>query len=355
MLRKHTSPRTLFDEQNLLDKLSKLKDPLERLSAIIDFEVFRPELESLLKKEAKGRGGRPPCDYLLMFKILILQRYYNFSDDNMEFQILDLMSFKRFLGVDLAHYIPDSKTIWHFRERLSKKEGGVKRLFDYFTSLLEKQGLVAHEGKMIDASFVEAPRQRNSREENKEIKAGSQLEGWGKQENKHKVAQKDIDARYTKKNNQLFYGYKDHVKADTQSKIITNYTVTSAFVHDSQTLEVLLNKKDMNQPFYAESAYTGTDHEQTISIYKMINEVCKKGTRNHPCTEKQKQSNRKKSKTRARVEHIFGFLENNMNGSHIRSIGIRRADAIGLMNLTYNLFGTAQLYKINGRGTPCWS
>jgi IS5 family transposase len=363
MSRKQIAPRTLFDEQYVLEKLSKLKDPLESLSKVVDFEIFRTKLEELLRKKPKGKGGRPAYDYVLMFKILILQRYYNLSDDNMEFQILDRMSFRRFLGVDLAHDIPDSKTIWHFREQLGKQEahlsegqGGIKALFDHFTSLLEQVGFIAHEGKMVDASFVEVPRQRNSREENKDIKSGQLPEEWEKETHRHKRPQKDIDARWTKKNNQTFYGYKDHVKADTKSKVVTDYRVTQASVHDSQTLEGLLDKKDAGQPCYADSAYCGPDNEQAITKYQMVNKVCEKGKRNTPLTEQQKQSNQEKSKTRARVEHIFGFIENSMGGSYIRSIGLVRAKAnIGLMNLTYNLFRTVQLCKIHGRSAPNWA
>ena len=346
------APRTLFDEQNVLEKLSRLNDPLEKLSNLIDFEIFRPKLDVLLKKKPKGKGGRPPYDYVLMFKVVILQRYYNLSDDHMEFQILDRMSFKRFLGVDLAHDIPDSKTIWLFKERLGKKDG-VKMLFDHFNTLIESQGLIAHEGKMIDASFVEVPRQRNSRAENTQIKSGEKVEEW--ENNPHKKRQKDVDARWTKKNGDTFYGYKDHVKSDTQSKIITDYQVGPASEHDSKRMKGLLSDADRKQPCYADSAYTGETIEKALEDKEMDNQICEKGTRNHPLTQDQKSSNRVKSKTRARVEHIFGFIENSMGGSTIRTIGMSRAKTqIGLMNLTYNLFRVVQLYKIQGRSVPNW-
>lgn len=352
MSRKQPSPRTLFDEQNLLDKLSKLNDPLEKLTAIIDFEVFRTKLDELLKKKPKGKGGRPPYDYVLMFKIIILQRYYNLSDDTMEFQILDRMSFKRFLGVDMAHDIPDSKTIWLFKERLGK-EDGIKLLFDHFKSVIEGEGFIVHEGKMVDASFVEVPRQRNSREENAKIKAGEEVEEW--EAKPHKKRQKDVDARWTKKNAQTFYGYKDHVKGDTKSKLITDYQVGTASEHDSQRMSGLLQEEDREQPCYADSAYVGEEIEKALKEQSMENQICEKGTRGCPLTEKQKASNRMKSKTRVRVEHIFGFIENSMGGSTIRTIGLSRATTqIGLMNLTYNMFRVVQLCKIQGRGMPNW-
>ncbi|MEQ8546680.1 MAG: IS5 family transposase [Cyclobacteriaceae bacterium] len=319
MSRKAHSPRILFDEQLVLDKLSKLKDPLEKLAQIIDFEFFRDSLDRKLGRDIskRNKGGRPPYDCVLMFKILILQRYYGLSDDNMEFQILDRFSFKRFLCVDLACDIPDSKTIWLFKEQLGKSDGGIKDLFDLFVGKLEILGFVANEGKMVDASFVEDPRQRNSREENKQIKQGEVPEEWKKEENKHKLAQKDTEARWTKKNNQVYYGYKDHVKSDTKSKLVTGYTVTTANVHDSQTLEGLLDERDHNQPLFADSAYTGEEQEKVIKLKEMRYEVCEKGKRNTPLTKEKVTSNREKSKTRARVEHIFGFIENSMGGSYV--------------------------------------
>ena len=189
------------------------------------------------------------------------------------------------------------------------------------------------------------PRQRNSREENKTIKNGEVPEKW--KEKPRKLAQKDTDARWTKKNNQNFFGYKNHVKTDSKSKIITKYQVTQASVHDSQVIDNLLDNKDEGEDFYADSAYTGQVQEEVISKKGMTNKVHEKGYKNKPLTDEQKADNKTKSKVRARVEHIFGFMENSMNGMQIRSIGIKRAEAIiGLSNLVYNMFRKIQLLAI---------
>lgn len=142
-----------FDEDLRLSKLSKLGDPLEKLAQGIDFELFRDLLESRLQVAAKNKGGRRPYDYVLMFKILILQRYYNLSDHQTEYQICDRLSFMRFLGLTLADDVPDGKTVWHFRERLVDL-GLTEELFSLFLRRLEELGLVVHEGKIVDASFV---------------------------------------------------------------------------------------------------------------------------------------------------------------------------------------------------------
>jgi transposase, IS5 family len=245
-----------FDEDFRLEKLSKLGDPLARLSKGIDFELFRPVLLDKLHVEPKDKGGRKPYDYVLMFKIVILQRYYNLSDDQSEYQICDRLSFMRFLKLTIADDVPDSKTIWHFRERLVDLEL-VDVLFDLFKTKLEELGLIVHEGKIVDASFVEVPKQRNSRDENKQIKDGETPAAW--KENENKLEQKDTDARWTKKNGVSFYGYKNHVKCEQTNKFITGYTVTDASVHDSQPTPGLLNKEDEGQPLYADSAYVGEE------------------------------------------------------------------------------------------------
>lgn len=334
-----------FDEDFRLEKLTKLGDPLDRLAKGIDFELFRSLLLEHLEVEPKGKGGRRPYDYVLMFKVLILQRFYNISDDQTEYQICDRLSFMRFLGLTLADDVPDSKTIWQFRERLTDL-GLVEVLFDTFLMKLQELDLVVHKGKIVDASFTEAPRQRNTRQENKQIKQGETPKEW--KNHSHKLSQKDLDARWTKKNGKSYYGYKNHTKCDKKSKLITAYKVTDASVHDSQIIQKLLSEEDENQDLYADSAYAGKELDEELRSQKKVSpKFIEKGYRNRSLTEKQKAANKEKSKTRARVEHIYGFVENSMNGSTIRSIGISRAESItGLMNLTYNMFRKIQLAPI---------
>ena len=330
-----------FDQDIRLSKLSKLGDPLERLAQGIDFELFREFLNSKLIKLAKGPGGRPGYDYVLMFKILILQRYYNLSDDQTEYQINDRLSFMRFLDLTIADDVPDSKTVWVFKEQLTDLEL-VETLFELFLSHLEKLGLIAHEGKIIDASFIEVPKQRHTKAENEQIKTGQIPDSFT--ENEHKLSQKDTDARWTQKGGVNYYGYKNHVKTDSKSKIITKFTVTDASVHDSQELDNLLDSQDEKQNFFADSAYTGEKQEQTIRDKKVTNQVCERPYRNKSLSEEQKLSNTEKSQTRSRVEHIFGFMEMSMNGMYLYEIGEKRIKAaIGFMNLTYNMFRKIQI------------
>jgi IS5 family transposase len=331
-----------FDQDIRLSRLSQLGDPLERLNKGIDFEIFREILEKNLIKLAKGKGGRPSYDYVLMFKILILQRYYNLSDDQVEYQINDRMSFMRFLDLTIADDVPDSKTVWNFREQLIDL-AVIEELFNRFIKELEKLNLIINAGKIIAASFVEVPVQRNTKEEDEEIKNGGNPAPFNA--NPHVKSQKDIDARWTKKNNMVYFGYKNHIKVDSASKLITGYLVTNASKHDSQVLDELLDScKDKGQDLYGDSAYGGTEQLKIIADKEMTARVGEQGYKNRPLTDMQKAGNKEKSRTRARVEHVFGFIEMSMNGMHLNVIGIKRIKGVvGLMNLTWNMFRKIQL------------
>lgn len=341
----------LFDEQNVLEKLTKLGDPLVLVSQHIDFTLFKDKLLKFTGRAeatAKPAKGRPSYDVVTMIKIIFLQRLYNLSDDQVEFQISDRLSFRRFLGIPFSDAVPDCKTVWTFRELLNKEgEDRSKALFELFLNKLNEDGLLAKEGKMVDATFVSVPIQRNTREENKEIKAGKTPTSFS--ENKNKLAQKDTDARWTKKNNTSHFGYKNHIKAETKRKFITDYVVTDATPHDSTQACQLLSEADRRQDFYADSAYQTPEIKAKLEALEMQEHITEKGHRNHPLTEGQKQTNRKKSKTRSRVEHIFGYMANNMNdGTFIRTIGKARATVvIGLNNLVYNICRYIQLKKLN--------
>ena len=209
---KNINPLGLFDEHFLMEKLTKLGDPLQKLNDYIDWKIFEGPLNEAYKDEDKdlSKGGRPPFCRLMMFKALLIQSLYNLSDDQLEYQIVDRASFKRFLGLKKSDKVPDSKTFWVFREHLIEKEV-IEGLFTIFNETLDAAGVFANEGKMVDASFVEAPRQRNTREENKHIKeTGTAPEKW--KEKPHKFCQKILMPGGQRKTMQLISGIKTMLK-----------------------------------------------------------------------------------------------------------------------------------------------
>jgi IS5 family transposase len=325
-----------------LEQIRELEDPILRLHAAIDWDLFRPALTELTRKAPKGPGGQKPFDPLMMFKALILGRLHNLSDHGLERQIRKDLTFMAFLGLTLADRTPDEKTFWDFREKIGGADG-FTRLFERFNEHLRAQGCFTKEGRIVDATFVEVPIQRNTRRENQSIKDGNIPGTWDSEPSV--LSQKDVDARWTKKNNVSYYGYKNHVKVDAGSKLVESFTVTPAHVHDSQPLDSLVEETD--GALWADSAYSGQPCEEALEAKNVENQICEKGRRNAPLRPEQKAANRQKSKVRARVEHVFAFMTSSMNGLFQRAIGLtRNAWGIALTNLVYNLCRYEQILRL---------
>jgi len=225
-----------FDVENALSKLDKKGDFLAKLNAVIDWEDFRPILSRIRKVARKSNAGRKPYDEVMMFKILIIQSLYNLSDERTEVMIIDRLSFRRFLDLKLSDPVPDATTVWLFRD-IATRMGLIKNLFDKFDLQLTGKGIEARKGSMIDASIVQVPRQKIGKDEKRELQQQGSVEEWSDP----KRRQKDVDARWTKKNDKTYFGYKNHICVDVDNKIIRKFEVTDASVHDSRMTEKLLN------------------------------------------------------------------------------------------------------------------
>ena len=334
---------SFFDLDDRFNKLNE-RDPLVGLNKLIDWENFRGTLSKIRKKNRKSKAGRKPYDVVLMFKVLVLQHLYNLSDDEVEYQIRDRYSFCRFLELSPEGNIPDAKTVWLFREQLVS-HNLIGELFLDFDYQLDEQGYKAKKGQIVDASFVEAPRQRNSRDENKQIKEGLIPSRF--KENQNVKSQKDTDARWTKKNNETHFGYKNHVSVDNAHKLIRNYEVTSAEVHDSQVfIEVLAD--NTSGDVWADSAYRSEEHELMLESMGYRSHVHKKGNKNKPLTDRENKANTRKSKVRARVEHVFDSIKNEQGDLYTRVIGLARTKVkVGMMNVVYNMRRFVTLNRIS--------
>ena len=229
-------------------RLSEAGVPLDKLNAVVPWEVFRKLLTKALKRSDGAKGGRPPYDAVLMFKIMVLQALYSLSDDQAEFQIQDRLSFMRFLGLGLGDKVPDARTIWLFREHLTQARA-VENLFARFDKHLSKAGYLAMGGQIVDATIVSAPKQRNSDGEKADIKAGKVPQAW--KDKPAKLRQKDRDARWTVKFSKAkadeegkirqrdiavpAFGYKNHASIDRRHGFIRGWTVTSASACDGRS------------------------------------------------------------------------------------------------------------------------
>jgi IS5 family transposase len=321
-----------------LEALSAKGDPLEAIDRLVPWESFRAEIEAVVltpDELKKSSAGRKPFDAILMFRMLVLQALNNLSDEQVEYQVRDRLSFSRFLGLGIEDSIPDATTLWLFREKLAKA-GLIEKLFERFDQHLAAKGYIARGGQIIDASIVPVPTQRNSRDENDQLRAGRTPAGW--KQKLAKLRQKDRDARWTKKHGRSFFGYKNHVNADAKYKLIRRYEVTDAAVHDSQKLDGLLNKGNTSAEVFADSAYRSTEIEAQLRVSGYKSRIHRRGRRNHPLTSAQERANHAKSRIRARIEHVFGAQQSAPGGRIVRTIGMVRARAkIGLQNLAYNI------------------
>lgn len=324
---------SLFAVTERQNKLEAMHSFLYRLDEIVNWELFRPILDNAVKRSDGKKGGRPPYDGVLMFKVLVLQSMYNLSDFQIEYQILDRLSFMEFLHLEVSDTVPDEKTVWLFREALSKA-GVIETLFQRMNQVIDEHGFMAARGQMVDATFVEVPKQQNTPEENAKIKQGEIPSEWSA----NKRVQKDTDARWAKKGDEDHFGYKNHVNADAEHKVIRAYEVTSASVNDGQKLDDVLQPEG-DENVWADSAYRSAAQEERLAEQGFTSHIHERSYRGKPLTEEQKASNHEKSKTRARIEHVFGHIQNSMHGCCVRTIGIVRAKTkIGLENMAYNIW-----------------
>lgn len=334
-----------FDVDDRLKRLSNLGDQLETYSKVVDFEIFRSDLGTALQYSDGLKGGRPAFDVVMMFKILVIQTQNNLSDERVEFLINDRLSFMRFLGLGLQDKVPDARTIWLFREKLTKANA-LKTLFNRFDHHLRERGYLAMSGQIVDASLVAAPRQHITDEEKKEIKEGRIPTDW-----KTKIAKlrhKDRDARWTvkqgrkRKGDQLqiaipHYGYKSHISADRKFKLIRRWTVTDAATHDSRMLPHILDKSNTASLVWADTAYRSQKNETFIEMNGFTSCVHRKKAKGKPKPTATRKSNKTKSKIRCHIEHIFAEQKERMD-LFIRTIGLERATTkIGLANILYNI------------------
>lgn len=339
-----------FDLSDRYASLDAKKDPLIEINAVVPRDEFRPLLERIWRKpdeDRKSRAGRKPMDAVLMFKTLVLSALYNLSDDQIEYQVRDRLSFMRFLGLGLGDRVPDAKTVWLYRKALVQA-GKVEEVFGLFDGYLARRGYIARGGQILDASIVPVPRNHNKREENAAIKSGEVPKGWA--DKPAKRSQKDVDAHWTKKHGKSHYGYKKHINVDRKHKLIRRYHVSDAALHDSQAVDELLTRGNTGSGVWADAAYRSAEIEATLKARKLTSHIHRKGKRGKPLTGQASKSNRTKSTVRVRVEHIFGAQANDMGGTLVRTIGLARAKAkIGMKNIVYNMRRLGQLRRLD----PC--
>ncbi|WP_434662408.1 IS5 family transposase [Paraburkholderia sp. A3BS-1L] len=331
-MKKRSAIKTdLFADEHHRKKIDALGDPLSEIESHIDFAALAAAVDMIAPRPASPQGGRPPYPTEAMVRILVLKRLYNLSDEQMEYQLLDRMSYKRFCGLSNATHIPDRTTVWSLENRIG--EAGAKALFDGVSEQLLRKGFIARGGQIIDATLVPAPRQRNSREEKELIDRGAMPADW----KPAKRRQKDLDATWTKKHGKSHYGYKLSINVDRKYKFIRQIETDTASTHDSQHFENVFDTSNTSRDVYADRGYPSDGREAWLKEKGFRNQIQRKGKRNKALSACHQRRNQRIARTRARVEHVFATIEQ-MGGKLIRTIGQARASfAMTMMAASYNL------------------
>jgi transposase, IS5 family len=340
-----------FDLDERYASLSSAGDPLERLAMVVDFELFRAELEAALDRADRARGGRPPYDPVLMFKVLVLQTLYTLSDDQTEYQLKDRLSFMRFVGLALEDRVPDAKTLWLFREQLTRA-GAVERLFARFDRVLRAAGYLAMGGQIVDATVIQARRPRLTRSEKATIKGGGVPSGWSKA----KQAQMDTEGRWTLKRGRKrsaepsephertrselvipVFGYKNHLGIDRRHGFIRSFAVTDAARHDGRQLGRLLDPHNTASDVWADTAYRSAANVALLARRGLVPQFQRPKPRGKPMPPHLARGNARRARVRVAIEHVFAAQKCRL-GLVIRSVGLARATArLGLANLVTNM------------------
>lgn len=320
-------------EQSMLkqayERVHGLGDRLVFIKEVIDWEPFRPIIASVYH-DSKEIGGRPHTDELVLARSFALQHLYNLSDEELEFQLADRLSFKNFIG--FTESVPDYSTFWYARERL-QKAGADKRIWNELQRQLDEKGYKAKKGSIQDASFVDADAGRKRQYKEKQAKKrGEKIEYTPRQ-----LAHIDKDGSFSVKQGQVHYGYKNHVKLDVKHKFIRKVKTTTASLHDAKIN--LVTKADWKM--YRDKGYFGTPLPKSV-----FDKTMDRATRGHPLTEKQKERNHKISQIRCQGERPFGVIKRTFNGgfTHVKILA-RVSIKEMLKCFSYNLYQLVTLEK----------
>ena len=276
-----------------------------------------------------------------MVRVLVIQQLYNLSDEQMEFQLLDRLSFQRFVGLRQSSHAPDRTTIWTFKERLIKA-GAAERIFEAVGRQLDRHGYIARGGQMIDASIVPVPRQTLQKDEKEIVQQDAMPAQWSPA----KRRQKDVQARWTKKHGKSYFGYKLSASVDRRHKLIRRMHVSTASENDTLHFERVLDRSNTSREVCADKGYVDSEREQRLRAQGWRLRIQRKAQAGRPLSDCQERRNRRIAKTRARVEHVFASLEQ-MGGKALRSIGLARATLhLNWKAATYNLRRLCTLMEV---------
>ena len=296
-------------------RVARLGDKLSELDSLINWKKFRPIVAGMYDNKSE-KGGRPNIDEVMMVKLLVLQEWHGLSDPELERQVTDRISFRKFLG--FPETIPDYSTVWLFREKLHKT-GKDKELWQELQRQLDAKGLKVKKGVMQDATFITADPGHAKADEPR---------------GDDSKTRRSKDGTWTKKGNESHFGYKLHTKSDTDYQLIRELEITTASVHDSQI--------DLSQPGevnYRDRGYSGAKS-------RGYDAAMKKGARGHPIDIHDKRRNKRISRKRAPVERPYAVIKNVFGSGHVRVTTVPRVGVkMMFASFCFNLYQLRTLRK----------
>ena len=309
-------------EPTLMDAyVSDLGDPkirakLARLDTVVPWERLAVPIRATYNNNT-AKGGRPNVPVVMMLKVVMLQKWFNLSDPAMEGMLLDRISFRAFVGLNMTDDVIDETTIVKFRGRL-REHGLMATLFDDVVACLTERGLIVEQGTLVDATIIEAPRGKKT--------------GDGEGGVRH-TRQKS--ASYTKKHGRTYFGYKAHIATD-RNAMIKDHVFDTARVHDSRQMDPLIEGE--KEAAYADSAYMDQARKQRLEDAGVFCGIIERRVRGQAdLTEAQKAHNRRCASLRAFVEHPFAWIKRFGGFMRTRYRGLERnALDFGLAAIAYN-------------------
>ena len=328
----------LFAADHRRQKVTQFTKVIDSLSGLVDWAALTKVVNERTGREAsQPKGGRPPYPTEALIKIIILQQLYgNLSDEDTEYALLDRGSWQRFIGMADARDLPDARTIWHFKNQLAQT-GSATELFADVQRQLNAAGLVAKGGQMIDATIVPSPKMHFTKDEKETIAEGETPAHWSKKQ----AAHKDTDAHWSAKRGQWHHGYKAHANVDQKHKLIRILEVTPAnesdMNHFEEMIDTTVDRQQHGKTIHADRGYDSAANRQTLKANKLRDGVARNDDRKRYDQTDIHARNRKLSRIRARVEHVFGAWEK-VIGKSIRCLGLVRATAqITMQAIVVNL------------------
>lgn len=270
-------------------KTSRAVGTLEAVGKLVDWEALVKIVEPL-DKTREGRGGRPPVPFEVKLKMLFLQHTFNLSDEELEDQMIDRLSFQQFAGLGYDEEIPDFTTFWKFKEKLAKA-GLTQKIFEEIVGQIDAQGLILKKGTIIDATLIRSANRPLTKENREKAKPSRQI---------------DTDAAGAVKHRKKYYGYKGHIGMDAGSKIIRKCDLTPANVPDLDRMHEMMSGDE--QSVWADKGYRLRRDKEAARKMGVYYGVLDRAARATPLTKRQKRRNRGKSAVRRSVEHVFGYM-----------------------------------------------